>query len=71
MDGDAIDALVANIELDDGTDDEGIEDWGSIADESRNQDTIKPKNDIENEVNVEEAIKKTELQRSGIEKFRP
>ena len=66
---DDIDAMVDNLWLDEGDAEEEdmIEDWGTIADESRNQDTEKSKICVENEVNVQEAIEKTEAQRKALE----
>ena len=70
MDGDTIDLMVDNIYLDDnadGDDEDMIEDWGSIAEESKNQDTEVTTNGTKNEVNVQEAIEKTEKQRKDLE----
>jgi len=66
---DDIDAMVDNLWLDEGDAEEEdmIEDWGTIADESRNQDSEKSKIGVENEVNVQEAIEKTEVQRKALE----
>ena len=64
----AIDDMVAQIELDDiepgDYDEEDTEEWGAMVDDSRNQD-LGVAND--GEVNILEAIQKTEQQKKDLE----
>ncbi len=68
MDVLAIDEMVAQIELDDvndlDLDEEDAEEWGAMVDDSRNQDLDTTN---EGEVNIQEAIQKTEEQKKDLE----
>ena len=69
MDTSAIDKLVASIDLEDidGANDyneEDTEEWGTMVDDSRNQDV--GVTDVP-EVNVQEALLRTELQKKDLE----